>query len=109
MSKPQGGKREGAGRKPIGGKESKRVSVRLPPIDRQRLLQLGSGAWVRSHLDLGMKLKPTPPLRRGESEIATLVLSVDQHRVWRKFGGAGWLRSLLKETTHEDPQDAQRS
>lgn len=109
MTTARGGQRNGAGRKPIGGKESRRVAVRLPPADRQRLLQLGGAAWVRSHLDRGTKIKPTPSLRHGTSEIATLVLSVDQYRLWRKYGGAGWLRSLLKEMTREDPQDAQRT
>lgn len=56
---PRGGRRPGAGEKPLYGVRMVTVTIRLTPGQKARLEALGGGAWVRQQL--GPVEEPTAP------------------------------------------------
>lgn len=55
---PRGGKREGAGRKPLEqGEDSVTVTFRATLAQREKLRALGGGTWIRGQINRA-KVKP---------------------------------------------------
>jgi hypothetical protein len=48
---PKGGTRPGAGRKPIGDEAMVPVTVKMLPVQRDKLRRLGGSEWVRHQID----------------------------------------------------------